>query len=100
MAGVLCCRMLSHKAKIVSMDLVLLHSNLIICLNSLVYAPLPLFRLLDECREDPDWTDEFTVADLVQKYAASLNFAVNSWPCHLVFASATFAQHGAAKCDG
>mmetsp|Transcript_49723 Transcript_49723/g.101085 ORF Transcript_49723/g.101085 Transcript_49723/m.101085 type:complete len:672 (+) Transcript_49723:68-2083(+) len=25
-------------------------------------------RLLDECREDPDWTDEFTVADLVQKY--------------------------------
>ena len=64
--------MLSDKAKIVSMDLVLLHSNLIICLNSLVYAPLPLFRLLDECREDPDWTDEFTVADLVQKYAASL----------------------------
>ena len=37
-----------------------------------LYAPLPLFRLLDECREDPDWTDEFTVADLVQKYAASL----------------------------
>eukprot|EP00435_Cladocopium_sp_Y103_P021606 s1719_g5.t1 len=25
-------------------------------------------RLLDECREDPDWSDEFTVADLVQKY--------------------------------
>lgn len=27
------------------------------------------FRLLEECQEDADWSDDFTVAQLVQKYA-------------------------------
>ena len=77
MAGVPCCRMLSHTAKIISTDLVLLLSNGIICLNSPVVCPAASVRLLDECREDPDWTDEFTVADLVQKYAAGLKTALS-----------------------
>jgi hypothetical protein len=57
MAGVLCCRMLSHKAKIVSMDLVLLHSNGIICLNSLVVCPAAAVQIIGRMPRRPrlDW---------------------------------------------
>ena len=78
---------LSHTAKIILTDLVLLRSNGIICLISPVVCPAAAVQIVGRMPRRPrlDWR-VYSSRSCAKICSWPKNCAVNEWSCHLVFA--------------